>query len=317
VEEGVRRVTRSRTALLVFVGAALFLVAILAGVGDGDGSQLEQQLEGGQRSAKNLATLTWSDVGLGALSAALLGAVGTHLLARRREVAAEEREKAGLLRLVVIEVELNATGLQEIVEDPDLIQGSVEPLASNSWEAARVRLAQLLPREDYEVVADHYFQQQRAEMAFRRFRNPREWPSEPEKAEFARREVLLRVRMLRRSIEAVRKVMQKHLRDLEQEGYGPTYMTLRIENLEQLEVWEKILHQSPEGYWGGYRVRGDRITQLRRERFLTLEETARRAGISITTLGELERGEREAIAQTVVKIAKALDVEPSEIVREE
>ena len=61
---------------------------------------------------------------------------------------------------------------------------------------------------------------------------------------------------------------------------------------------------------------GERITRLRRERLLSASELAQMAGISRTTLHNIETGQTqtEPRPRTLRKIAEALDVEPRELV---
>lgn len=53
-------------------------------------------------------------------------------------------------------------------------------------------------------------------------------------------------------------------------------------------------------------VLGDRLRRIRREQALTLEETARRAGVSPQYLSEVERGLKEPSSEMVAAISGAL-----------
>jgi transcriptional regulator with XRE-family HTH domain len=57
--------------------------------------------------------------------------------------------------------------------------------------------------------------------------------------------------------------------------------------------------------------------KLRRARELTQQELSRISGVAQDTISDLERGEREAQPRTIRKLAKALKVEPEELMREE
>ena len=59
---------------------------------------------------------------------------------------------------------------------------------------------------------------------------------------------------------------------------------------------------------------GDRIRQLRRERLLTQEELSERSGVGVTSIIRVERGQVEPRFTTIRKLAKALEVEPRELV---
>ena len=60
-----------------------------------------------------------------------------------------------------------------------------------------------------------------------------------------------------------------------------------------------------------------RLRELRRRRVLTLEELARKAGVGRNTVWRLEHGLMGAQPRTIRKLAKALDVEPEELVKTE
>ena len=60
-----------------------------------------------------------------------------------------------------------------------------------------------------------------------------------------------------------------------------------------------------------------RLRELRRRRVLTLEELAQKAGVGRNTVWRLEHGVMGAHPRTIRKLAKALDVEPEELVRTE
>jgi transcriptional regulator with XRE-family HTH domain len=58
-----------------------------------------------------------------------------------------------------------------------------------------------------------------------------------------------------------------------------------------------------------------RLRELRRRRVLSLEELAEKAGVGRNTIWRLEHGVMGAQPRTIRKLAKALDVEPEELVR--
>ena len=61
---------------------------------------------------------------------------------------------------------------------------------------------------------------------------------------------------------------------------------------------------------------GDKLKNLRIRRALTQRELAERAGISTNALNRLELDKAEPHMSTLRKIAKALDVEPTELLGE-
>lgn len=60
---------------------------------------------------------------------------------------------------------------------------------------------------------------------------------------------------------------------------------------------------------------GDRVRSLREERGWPQDELAHRAGMHRTYIGGIERAERNATLQVVERIAVALDVEPSDLLK--
>ena len=61
---------------------------------------------------------------------------------------------------------------------------------------------------------------------------------------------------------------------------------------------------------------GERLKALRIRRALTQEELAQRAGLSKNTVNRLEVDKAEPRMSSLRKLAKALDVDPSELVGE-
>jgi transcriptional regulator with XRE-family HTH domain len=58
-----------------------------------------------------------------------------------------------------------------------------------------------------------------------------------------------------------------------------------------------------------------RLRELRHRRVLTLEELAEKAGVGRNTIWRLEHGVMGAQPRTIRKLAKALKVEPEELVK--
>jgi transcriptional regulator with XRE-family HTH domain len=61
------------------------------------------------------------------------------------------------------------------------------------------------------------------------------------------------------------------------------------------------------------RINGEKLRELREERFLSHRELARLAGVSPTTVLNLERGVGDAQRRTIRKLAQALQLEPAKL----
>ena len=60
----------------------------------------------------------------------------------------------------------------------------------------------------------------------------------------------------------------------------------------------------------------ERLKELRREQVLSLRELEAKSGVSYNTIWRLEDGRRGAHPRTIRKLADALGVRPSELIRE-
>ena len=58
---------------------------------------------------------------------------------------------------------------------------------------------------------------------------------------------------------------------------------------------------------------GEKLKEARTRRLLTQEELAEKAGISAATVVNIERNNQEPHFRTIRKLAKALDVDPTEL----
>ena len=63
-------------------------------------------------------------------------------------------------------------------------------------------------------------------------------------------------------------------------------------------------------------VNVERLRELRRERVLSLRELEEKSGVSYNTIWRLEDGRQGAHPKAVRKLAEALRVQPSELIRE-
>ncbi len=61
---------------------------------------------------------------------------------------------------------------------------------------------------------------------------------------------------------------------------------------------------------------GDKLKEIRTRRFLTQEELAERAGVSPATIVRVERNQAEPHISTMRKLAKALEIDPTELLGE-
>jgi transcriptional regulator with XRE-family HTH domain len=58
---------------------------------------------------------------------------------------------------------------------------------------------------------------------------------------------------------------------------------------------------------------GEKLKATRTRRLLTQDELAERAGVSQSTIANIERDNAEPQFRTIRKLAKALDVDPTEL----
>jgi transcriptional regulator with XRE-family HTH domain len=63
-------------------------------------------------------------------------------------------------------------------------------------------------------------------------------------------------------------------------------------------------------------VNVERLRELRREKVLSLRELEESSGVSYNTIWRIEDGRQGAHPRTVRKLAEALGVEPSELLKE-
>lgn len=61
----------------------------------------------------------------------------------------------------------------------------------------------------------------------------------------------------------------------------------------------------------------ERLKELRQERVLSLRELEERSGVSYNTIWRIEDGRQGAHPRTIRKLAEALGVKPSELVKGE
>jgi transcriptional regulator with XRE-family HTH domain len=62
---------------------------------------------------------------------------------------------------------------------------------------------------------------------------------------------------------------------------------------------------------------GERLRRLRKNLLLTQRELSRMTGVSQDGISDLEAGKREAQPGTIKRLAEALGVEPSELMKEQ
>ena len=73
-----------------------------------------------------------------------------------------------------------------------------------------------------------------------------------------------------------------------------------------------MMKDSYNAHSGSHR---DKLRAVRTRRLLTQEELAERVGVSPSTVVNIERDNREPHFRTIRKLAKALDVQPKELVK--
>jgi transcriptional regulator with XRE-family HTH domain len=61
----------------------------------------------------------------------------------------------------------------------------------------------------------------------------------------------------------------------------------------------------------------EKFKRFRKQRVITIRELAEAAGVSKTTISNLENGQPGAYPSTIRKLAKALDLEPHELVKQD
>jgi transcriptional regulator with XRE-family HTH domain len=61
---------------------------------------------------------------------------------------------------------------------------------------------------------------------------------------------------------------------------------------------------------------GEKLREIRTRRLLTQDELAERAKVSQSTIANIERNNQEPQFRTIRKLAKALDIDPTELLGE-
>ena len=102
-----------------------------------------------------------------ALLGALIGALATYGVRRFEEFLRRRRELRGLLRFLNLETQLNEELINDYTENPGLAgEPGNRRLSTRAWDAASIRLAQLL--RDKELLQDlaEYYEEIRALEAY-------------------------------------------------------------------------------------------------------------------------------------------------------
>jgi transcriptional regulator with XRE-family HTH domain len=66
-----------------------------------------------------------------------------------------------------------------------------------------------------------------------------------------------------------------------------------------------------------WQMDGERLRRIRKERLITQVELSRMTGVAQDSISALETGKREAHPGTIKKLAKAVGVEPTELIKEQ
>jgi transcriptional regulator with XRE-family HTH domain len=61
---------------------------------------------------------------------------------------------------------------------------------------------------------------------------------------------------------------------------------------------------------------GEKLRKVRTRRLLTQDDLAQKAGVSQSTIANIERDNAEPQFRTIRKLAKALDIDPTELLGE-
>ncbi len=77
-----------------------------------------------------------------------------------------------------------------------------------------------------------------------------------------------------------------------------------------------VVRQEHADNWGVVKI-GAQVKRVRERALLTQEELAGRAGVGTATLNRIEKDRVEPHFRTIRKLAKALDVDPSELLPRE
>lgn len=109
------------------------------------------------------------------------------------------------------------------------------------------------------------------------------------------------------SLETAVKSMKLDAVDYLQKPFNPDEFRQVIDRVMR----KKGLLRTPEENL--HRVIGETIRALRKERGLTLKQMARRTGLSVSLLSQIERAESSASISSLYKIAVALDVPIKEL----
>jgi hypothetical protein len=155
----------------------------------------------------------------------LLGVGLKYLLDRYSENRRRERERNALLRLISLEITHNAeTHTYLLANGPlHIISSEIEALKINTWEAARVVLAQLgpaqLPQEDFDYLATYYSRLQSL-IAFGR--SPiRRGQRDTNDAERLKDSVVSKLKMLEESQQNALKTIMKYIEPTDMSIVGP------------------------------------------------------------------------------------------------
>ena len=66
-----------------------------------------------------------------------------------------------------------------------------------------------------------------------------------------------------------------------------------------------------------WQIDGEQLRRVRKERLLTQVELSKITGVAQDSISALETGKREAHPGTIRKLAKALGVDPTELIKEQ
>ena len=91
-------------------------------------------------------------------------------------------------------------------------------------------------------------------------------------------------------------------------------MDTNVQTRSAIDIGFKLVYSSNMRM--SFEVDGQRLRELRVERALSLRALGERSGVAFDAINKLENGKRPARLATIRKLAEALGVQPSELIRE-
>jgi hypothetical protein len=93
---------------------------------------------------------------VGAIAGGFVGAVATGLVRSYQDRKARNQERKGLLDLIGSELTYNISLIGTVKGQGDSAAGVIHNLRTDVWESVQVRLAQLLPKDELDMILYYY-----------------------------------------------------------------------------------------------------------------------------------------------------------------